>query len=86
VITGNNRTFNFLTDKIPGPTFQDQVEGTKRYFRDRKIHVGENHLAPALAGIAAPGCLDEDLSHGAGGNPLEVQSRGGLKRRRLYQF
>src|SRR6267143_150451 len=34
VITGNNRTFNFLTDKIPGPTFQDQVEGTKRYFRE----------------------------------------------------
>src|SRR3954466_2172058 len=34
VITGNNRTFNFLTEKIPGPTFQDQVEGTKRYFRE----------------------------------------------------
>ncbi len=34
VITGNNRTFNFLTDKIPGPTFQDQIEGTKRYFRE----------------------------------------------------
>src|SRR3982074_1881463 len=34
VITGNNRPFNFLTDKIPGPTFQDQVEGTKRYFRE----------------------------------------------------
>jgi predicted amidohydrolase YtcJ len=34
VITGNNRTFNFLTDKIPGPTFEDQVEGTRRYFRE----------------------------------------------------
>jgi len=34
VITGNNRTFNFLTDKIPGPTFKDQVEGTKKYFRE----------------------------------------------------
>jgi hypothetical protein len=34
VITGNNRTFNFLTDKIPGPTFADQVEGTRRYFRE----------------------------------------------------
>jgi predicted amidohydrolase YtcJ len=34
VITGNNRTFNFLTEKIPGPTFEDQVEGTRRYFRE----------------------------------------------------
>jgi len=34
VITGNNRTFNFLTAKIPGPTFDDQVEGTRRYFRE----------------------------------------------------
>ena len=34
VITGNNRTFNFLTAKIPGPTFEDQVEGTRRYFRE----------------------------------------------------
>src|SRR5258708_34982874 len=34
VITGNNRTFHFLTDKIPGPTFQDQVQGTRRYFRE----------------------------------------------------
>jgi hypothetical protein len=34
VITGGNRAFNFLTDKIPGPTFQDQVEGTRSYFRE----------------------------------------------------
>ena len=32
---------------------RQQLVATKRYFRDRKIGVGENHLAPALAGIAA---------------------------------
>jgi predicted amidohydrolase YtcJ len=34
VFTGVNRTFNFLTDKIPGPRFADQVIGTKRYLRE----------------------------------------------------
>jgi len=34
VVTGNNRTFNFLTDKIPGATFQQQIEGTRKYFRE----------------------------------------------------
>lgn len=34
VITGNNRTFNFLTDKIPSPNLAQQIEGTKKYFRE----------------------------------------------------
>jgi predicted amidohydrolase YtcJ len=34
VFTGSNPAFNFLTAKIPSPTFQDQVDGTKRYFRE----------------------------------------------------
>jgi len=34
VFTGVNRTFNFFTAKIPGPTFSDQVTGTRRYFRE----------------------------------------------------
>lgn len=33
-IHGGNRTFNFLTDKIPTATFDQQVEGTKKYFRE----------------------------------------------------
>jgi predicted amidohydrolase YtcJ len=33
VVTGVNATFNFLVDKLPAPTFADQVEGTKKYFR-----------------------------------------------------
>lgn len=32
--TGSNPAFNFLVAKIPGPTFGDQVEGTKEYFRE----------------------------------------------------
>jgi predicted amidohydrolase YtcJ len=32
--TGSNPAYNFLVEKIPGPTFQDQVEGTKAYFRE----------------------------------------------------
>jgi predicted amidohydrolase YtcJ len=32
--TGSNPAFNFLVAKIPGPTFSDQVEGTKEYFRE----------------------------------------------------
>jgi hypothetical protein len=34
VFTGGNAAFNFLSEKIPAPTFQDQVEGSKRYFRE----------------------------------------------------
>src|SRR5215831_14792584 len=34
VFTGSNPAFNFLTAKIPSPTFEEQVEGTKRYFRE----------------------------------------------------
>jgi predicted amidohydrolase YtcJ len=33
-IHGVNRTFNFLTDKIPAATFAQQIEGTKKYFHD----------------------------------------------------
>ncbi len=32
--TGSNPAYNFLVAKIPGPTFKDQVEGTKAYFRE----------------------------------------------------
>ena len=32
--TGSNPAFNFLTNKIPSPTFADQVEGTKQYFHE----------------------------------------------------
>jgi predicted amidohydrolase YtcJ len=34
VFTGGNPAFNFLAAKVPAPTFQDQVEGSKRYFRE----------------------------------------------------
>jgi predicted amidohydrolase YtcJ len=34
VFTGVNRTFNFFTAKIPGPSFSDQVGGTRKYFRE----------------------------------------------------
>jgi predicted amidohydrolase YtcJ len=34
MVTGNNATFNFLTAKIPTATFEQQVEGTKKYFRE----------------------------------------------------
>jgi predicted amidohydrolase YtcJ len=34
VFTGVNRTFNFFTAKIPGPSFSDQVAGTRKYFRE----------------------------------------------------
>jgi predicted amidohydrolase YtcJ len=34
VFTGVNRTFNFFTAKIPGPSFSDQVTGTRKYFRE----------------------------------------------------
>jgi predicted amidohydrolase YtcJ len=34
VFTGLNRTFNFFTAKIPGPSFADQLAGTKAYFRE----------------------------------------------------
>jgi predicted amidohydrolase YtcJ len=34
VFTGVNRTFNFFTAKIPGPSFADQVTGTRKYFRE----------------------------------------------------
>jgi predicted amidohydrolase YtcJ len=34
VFTGSNPAFNFLAAKIPAPTFQDQVDGTKKYFRE----------------------------------------------------
>jgi len=34
VFTGSNPAFNFLTEKIPSPTFAQQVEGTKKYFRE----------------------------------------------------
>src|SRR5499427_6933178 len=34
VFTGVNRTFNFFTAKIPGPSFADQVVGTRKYFRE----------------------------------------------------
>jgi predicted amidohydrolase YtcJ len=34
VFTGLNRTFNFFTAKIPGPSFSDQVAGTRKYFRE----------------------------------------------------
>ena len=34
VFTGLNRTFNFFTAKIPGPSFADQVTGTRKYFRE----------------------------------------------------
>jgi predicted amidohydrolase YtcJ len=34
VFTGVNRTFNFFTAKIPGPSFADQLAGTRKYFRE----------------------------------------------------
>jgi predicted amidohydrolase YtcJ len=34
VFTGVNRTFNFFTAKIPQPSFDQQLAGTKSYFRD----------------------------------------------------
>jgi predicted amidohydrolase YtcJ len=34
VFTGVNRTFNFFTAKIPGPSFADQLVGTAKYFRE----------------------------------------------------
>jgi predicted amidohydrolase YtcJ len=34
VFTGLNRTFNFFTAKIPGPSYADQVDGTRKYFRE----------------------------------------------------
>ncbi len=34
VFTGVNRTFNFFTAKITGPTFDEQVVGTRKYFRE----------------------------------------------------
>ncbi len=34
VFTGVNRTFNFFTAKIPGPSFADEVAGTRKYFRE----------------------------------------------------
>src|SRR6267143_5797231 len=34
IFTGGNPAFNFLTAKIPSPTFEEQVDGTKRYFRE----------------------------------------------------
>jgi predicted amidohydrolase YtcJ len=34
VFTGLNRTFNFFTAKIPGPTFAEEVDGTRKYFRE----------------------------------------------------
>jgi predicted amidohydrolase YtcJ len=34
VFTGVNRTFNSFTAKIPGPSFADQVNGTRKYFRE----------------------------------------------------
>jgi predicted amidohydrolase YtcJ len=34
VFTGSNPAFNFLAAKVPQPTFQDQVDGTKKYFRE----------------------------------------------------
>lgn len=34
VFTGVNRTFNFFTAKIPQPGFDQQLAGTKLYFRD----------------------------------------------------
>ena len=33
-VTGVNRTFNFFTGKIPQPDFDQQLAGTKLYFRD----------------------------------------------------
>jgi len=33
VFTGVNRTFNFFTAKIPGPSFAEEVDGTRKYFR-----------------------------------------------------
>jgi len=34
VFTGVNRTFNFFTAKIPGPNIAEQLEGTRKYFRE----------------------------------------------------
>ncbi len=34
VFTGVNATFNFFTAKIPAPTFEEQLAGTKKYFRE----------------------------------------------------
>jgi len=34
VFTGVNRTFNFFTAKIPGPSFAEQLAGTRKYFRE----------------------------------------------------
>src|SRR3984893_7327816 len=34
VFTGVNRTFNFFTAMIPGPSFADQLAGTRKYFRE----------------------------------------------------
>jgi predicted amidohydrolase YtcJ len=33
VFTGVNRTFNFFTAKIPGPSYADQLAGTRQYFQ-----------------------------------------------------
>ncbi|HYK78823.1 MAG TPA: amidohydrolase [Micropepsaceae bacterium] len=34
VFTGVNRTFNFFTAKIPEPTFEQQLAGTRKYLRE----------------------------------------------------
>ena len=34
VFTGVNRTFNFFTAKIPGPSYADELAGTRKYFRE----------------------------------------------------
>jgi predicted amidohydrolase YtcJ len=34
VFTGVNRTFNFFTAKIPGPSFDERVVGTRKYLRE----------------------------------------------------
>ena len=34
VFTGVNATFNFFTAKIPAPTFEEQLAGTRKYFRE----------------------------------------------------
>src|ERR1700704_3877576 len=34
IFTGVNRTFNFFTAKIPEPTFEQQLAGTRKYLRE----------------------------------------------------
>lgn len=59
------------------------VAGRRQGERLVEGHVG---LAVALLGLAAPGGLDQHLSHGAGGDPGEVQAGDGPGGRRAGEL